>query len=198
MVQTSRAVSAVLLPVLLLAGCAHTAYVRGIAGESAGAEVPAGSSICVAVGPSAPESEINDEIRRKLERLLVEKGFAATNSTDADYFLFFEFDRDSMMTRVRFEPFSGVQGGLHTTRKEGPFDLTIGLRLVGTSAYHKTGLEEYAWAGGAILTEVPTESPKFVDMLLVAAMKPFPDDTGETVKARIGLYDSRAKKLRQE
>ena len=190
--------SAVLLCTFgLLAGCAHTAYVRGVAGADAGEPPPQGGSICIALHPEGPESELDGEITEKIGRLLVRKGFALTHSSEADYFLFFEFERKSLMTRVRLEPLGGVRTGIHTTHQEGPFDLTLSLRLVEAGLYHEKGLEEFVWVGGAVLSEVPTESPKFVDLLLVAAMKQFPKDTGATLKTRIGLYDSDAKRLRR-
>jgi hypothetical protein len=192
------AASAVLLcTITWCAGCAHTAYVRGIAGNDA-AEIPApGAAICVALGPEAMEWEFNDELAEKLGKLLLRRGFTLTHSSNPDYFLFFEFERESLMTRIRLEPLGGIRTGIHTAHQEGPYDLTLSLRLVEAAAYHETGLEEFVWVGGAVLSEVPTESPKFVDMLLVAAMKQFPRDTGVTVKTRIGLYDSDAKSLRR-
>jgi hypothetical protein len=181
----------------LLAGCAHTAYVRGVAGAE-GLEPPRpGASICVALAPEGPESSLDEEITEKIGLLLVHRGYTLTHSSNADYFLFFEFECKSLMTRVRLEPLGGVRTGIHTAHQEGPFDLTLSLRLVETGLYHEKGLEEFVWVGGAVLSEVPTESPKFVDLLLIAAMKQFPKDTGTTLKTKIGLYDADAKSLRR-
>jgi len=185
-----------LCAITLLTGCAHTAYVRGVAGADFKTPPP-GASVCVALGPEAQEWDFNEEIAEKIGLLLTRRGYAVTDSTDPDYFLFFEFDRKSLMTRVRLEPLGGVQSGIHTAHQEGPYDLSLSLRLVEAGAYHDKGLEEFAWVGGAVLSEVPTESPKFVDALLVAAMKQFPKDTGATLKTRIGLYDSDARTLRR-
>jgi len=197
MTRITAAFAVLLLAVGILAGCAHTAYVRGVAGAEGADPPPAGASICVALAPEAPEWEINEDIAEKIGRLLVRKGFTLTDSSDSDYFLFFEFERKSLMTRVRLEPLGGIQTGIHTAHQEGPFDLTLSLRLVEAGAYHDKGLEEFAWVGGAVLSEVPTESPKFVDRLLVAAMKQFPRDTGTTLRTKIGLYDSDARTLRK-
>jgi len=198
MIRIARALAASLALIPLLAGCTHTAYVRGVAGPAESARVSTDTAICVAVSPDAPAWPENDIIRRNIERLLVEKGFSTTTSAEAEYFLFFEFNRKSMMTRVRFEWFQGTQSGMHTSRQEGPFDLTLGLKLIEKTAYEAERMEEFVWVGAAVLAEVPTESPKFVDMLLVAALKPFPNDTGKIVKAKVGLYDSTAKRLREE
>jgi hypothetical protein len=187
-----------LVLILLLVGCTHTAYVRGVAGPAEPARVATDAPICVAVAPDAPEWPENDDIQRKIDMLVVEKGFTTTTSDKAVYYLFFEFNRKSMMTRVRYEWFEGMQSGMHTTRQEGPFDLTLGLKLIEKSAYDADRMEEFVWVGGAVLAEVPTESPKFVDMLLVAALRPFPIDTGKIVKAKIGLYDKNAKRLRKK
>ena len=89
-----------------------------------------------------------------------------------------------------------MSSGLHTTKKAGPFDLTLTLRLVEAEAYHETGLDEFVWAGAAVLPEAPTESTKLVHLLLVAAMEPFPEDTGQAIKVKIDFYDQRAKQLR--
>lgn len=197
MTKVAAGFAVLLFTFSLLAGCAHTAYVRGVAGTD-GAEPPIpGASVCVALAPEAPESELDEEINQKIGLLLVRRGYSLTHSSDADYFLFFEFERKSLMTRVRLEPLGGVRTGIHTTHQEGPFDLTLSLRLVETGIYHEKGLEEFVWVGGAVLSEVPTESPKFVDLLLIAAMKQFPRDTGATLKTKIGLYDSDAKILRR-
>jgi len=187
---------ALLCAIVLFTGCAQTAYVRGVAGADAVAPPP-GASICVALAPEATEWDIDQELTEKIGRLLARRGYTVTNSTDADYFLFYEFDRKTLMTRVRLEPLGGVRTGIHTTHQEGPFDLTLSLRLVEVGAYHERGLEDFVWVGGAVLSEVPTESPKFVDLLLVAAMKQFPRDTGTTLKTRIGLYNPDAKTLRR-
>jgi len=151
----------------------------------------------VALAPDAKEWDFNAELTSKLGTLLTRKGYTLGDSDSADYFLFYEFDRKTLMTRVRLEPLGGVQSGIHTAHQEGPFDLTLSLRLVDAEVYHHKGLEEFVWVGGAVLSEVPTESPKFVDMLLVAAMKQFPKDTGATVRSRIGLYDAAARSLRK-
>lgn len=186
-----------LCTIALLAGCAHTAYVRGVAGADSGGPPQPGASVCVALGPEAQEWDFNGEITEKLGKLLTRRGYTLADSTDPDYFLFFEFERKSLMTRVRLEPLGGVQSGIHTAHQEGPYDLTLSLRLIEAGVYHEEDLEEFAWVGGAVLSEVPTESPKFVDVLLVAAMKQFPKDTGATLKSRIGLYDSDARSLRK-
>jgi hypothetical protein len=72
------------------------------------------------------------------------------------------------------------------------------LRLVRSDRYHESGLSQPSWVGGAVLNEAPTESPKFVDTLLVAAMKAFPEETGETEKHRMGMYHPDAKELRED
>jgi hypothetical protein len=190
----------VVVPVLIattISGCAITAHVRGVAGDEAEERPPPTASINVSSDPNGIPWDENPEITRKIERLLSRKGYTVANSTDAEYYLFFEFDRDSLMNRIRFEPFSGFESGIHTTREEGPFDLSLSLRLVRADAYRETGMGTYVWAGGAILREAPTESPKFTDMLLVAAMRAFPYDTGKTLVERLRLSDSEVRKLHE-
>ena len=192
-----RACAVLLAAVALSWGCSsHRAYVRGVAGDNVETPVPPDAAICVAVIPDGKEWEINGEITRDIETLLLHKGYKIADSSNAEYFLFFEFDREAMMTRARFELSGGMASGLHSIKKEGPFDLTLTLRLVEAKSYHETGLDEFVWAGAAVLAEAPTESTKLVHLLLVAAVDPFPEDTGKPIKKRIDFYDTQAKQLR--
>jgi hypothetical protein len=178
-------------------GCAYTAFVKGIAGSDMQPSIPDGALICVAVDPEAVDAESSEEITDKLEMLLSRKGYNPSTSSDAEYFLFFDFGRKPLITRVGLRPLGGVRSGIQTYGKQGPFDLTLALRLIEASSYHEKGLEDFVWAGAAIIDNTPTESNKFADLLLVAAMKYFPKETAEVQKVKIGLYDFRARRLRQ-
>lgn len=181
----------------LLGGCAYTAHVRGVAGAETQLPVPDGALICVAVDPEVAEMEHAKEITGKLETLLSRKGYRPSTSTDAEYFLFFDFESKPLITRAGLEPIGGLKSGIKTYEKEGPYDLTLSLRLVAASAYHEKGVEDFAWAGAAILNSAPTESCMFIDLILVAAMKYFPHDTEHVRKTKIGVYDFRARRLRR-
>jgi len=182
--------------ICMAAGCAYTAHVRGIVSPEPHAGVSDEALICVAVDPDAAEIESSAEITRKLELLLSRQGYQPSSSSEAEYFLFFDFGIKPLITRSGLKPLGGVMSGIKTYEKEGPFDLTISLRLIEASSYHDKGLEDFVWAGGAIISSVPTESSKFADLLMVIAMKHFPTDTGEVRKTKIGLYDFRARHLR--
>jgi len=153
MKRTGLSACAVLLAaVALFSGCsAYRAYVRGVAGDNVEAPVPPNAAICVAVIPDGKEWKINGEITRDIETLLLHKGYRIVDSSNAEYFLFFEFEREAMMTRSRFELSSGMASGMHSIKKEGPFDLTLTLRLIEANAYHQAGLAEFVWAGAAVL-----------------------------------------------
>ena len=183
--------------ICMAAGCAYTAHVRGIVSPEHKAKVPDEALICVAIDPDAEEIEDSAEITRKLESILSRQGYRPSTSSEAEYFLFFDFGIKPLITRAGLKPLGGVRSGIKTYEKEGPFDLTLSLRLIEASSYHETGLQDFVWAGGAIISSVPTESSKFADLLLVTAMKYFPADTGEVRKTKIGLYDFRARRLRQ-
>lgn len=189
--------SLLLLFVFMATACAYTAHVRAVIGPEEHVEVPQGARICVAIDPEAGEMADSEEFSAKLESLLSRQGYQPSNSTEAEYFLFFEYGSKPLMTRAGIRPLGGIRSGIKTYEKEGPFDLTLSLRLVEASAYHESGLEKFIWAGGAILSSAPTESSKFADLLLVATMKYFPIDTDEVRKTKIGLYDYRARRLRR-
>jgi hypothetical protein len=190
--------SVILLAVILATtGCALTAHVRGLAGPEERGAVPPGARVCVATHPKVDEPQYADTIADSIELLLSEMGYVPSTSNETEYFLFFDFERKPLITRVRLEPIGGGRSGISTERKEGPFDLTLSLKLVEAGAYHETGVEEWSWVGGAILGNAPTESPKFVDLLLVAGMKYFPEDTGKVVEVKLHLYERGARQLRR-
>jgi hypothetical protein len=195
----NRALAASILLLSLicaLAGCAYTAHVKGVRGYAQQSEIPDAALICVAVDPEVGEVELSKEITKKLEVLLLRKGFKPATSSEAEYFLFFDFERRPLMSHVGLQPIGGMKSGMRTYSKEGPFELVLSLRLVESSSYLEKGLEEFSWAGGAIMSNIPTESSKFADMLLVAAMKYFSLETAEVREVKIGLYDFRARRLR--
>lgn len=190
--------SAVLVAfILATTGCALTTHVRGLAGAEERAAVPPGARICVSTDPEVQEPQYADMIAESIEHLLSSKGYVPSASNEAEYFLFFDFERTPLITRVRLEPIGGGRSGISTERREGPFDLTLSLKLVEASAYHETGLQDWSWVGGAILGNAPTESPKFVDLLLVAGMRHFPEETARVVKVKLHLYDRGARRLRR-
>jgi hypothetical protein len=190
--------SAMLILLLLTTtGCALTAHVRGMAGPEELSTVPPGAKICVTPYPETADPENADFITEGIELLLLNKGYEAVPSNEAEYFLFFDFERKPLITRVRLEPIGGGRSGISTERKEGPFDVTISLKLVEAAAYHETGTGEFIWIGGAVLGNTPTESPKFIDLLLLAATKHFPKDTGRVVEVKLRLYEHGARQLRR-
>jgi hypothetical protein len=190
--------SAALTALILTApGCALRAHVRGLVGSDEYATVPPGARICVAIDPEASESKNADQISNSIELLLSNKGYEPSTSTEAEYFLFFDFERKPLINRIRLEPIGGGRSGISMERKQGPFDLTLALKLVEAGAYHETGTEKFTWVGGAILGSTPTESPKFIDLLLLAGMKYFPEDTEKVVEVKLRLYERKARQLRR-
>lgn len=198
MKRTLPATAALFALILTTTGCALTAHVRGVAGPEERAAVSPGARICVSAYPDAEDSKITDMIAPSIELLLSNMGYVPSTSNEAEYFLFFDFERKPLITRVRLEPIGGGRSGISTERKEGPFDLTLALKLVEAGAYHETGTREYNWIGGAILGNAPTESPKFVDLLLIAGMKHFPNETEKVMEVKLNLYERGARQLRRQ
>jgi hypothetical protein len=181
---------------LSIPGCAHKIYVVGANGPDFEQEIATGSTLCVARSPDSEEQTFDDQVKKKVEALAEFKGYSNAASSEAEYFLFYDYKIKALKTIARFQPHSGTKSGISTVKREGPFTHTLSLRLVNGDVYRDGEVEEVVWQGGAVFHDVPTQGSKFHDMLLVAAFELFPEDSSETLKVKLTRGDVRTKQLR--
>ena len=188
--------AALLCSIPISVGCGYRAQVRGVTTPDYGI-VATGDKVCIESSEKGVRSELAAAVGDKIARLLTEMGYTVTGSEDADFVLLYDYDNKALMNRVRIQPISGVRTGIHTTAVKGPFEQSLSLQLVEADAYRAGGEENHVWAGVALLENLPTQSPRFLDMLLVAGLRHFPDDTGEVVEIKMRRSDPQAQILRQ-
>jgi hypothetical protein len=180
-------------------GCAYTVWVRGVREKGMQLDLERGLPIAVARHPQAPPGA-DRGLAAKIERILGQRGYRVVPESEAAMVLFFDYEIKDMLARKYLMPISGPSGGVMTTASEGPFIHTLTLSLVDAGSYRdetrKTA--DVLWAGGAVLNSAPVDSPKFDDLLLVAAFDHFGEDTGTTLKTGMTLNDRRARQLRSE
>jgi hypothetical protein len=183
--------------VLLCAGCVHNVYYLGEKGGDTPIPPADAAGIWVDTDPDAATTPQDADVKRKIHMLLRGSGYRTVPEDEADLFLFFEYSVDSVLGRIYLEPMTGMTRGVETVRREGPFEHSLSLWLLDAEAYRDGQREEMLWLGGSKLAQAPTESSRFLDMLLIAAFKEFPQETEGTLRAKMRLNDPRARRLRQ-
>jgi hypothetical protein len=181
---------------LSILGCGHKIYVVGANGPSYAQEIATGAKLCVVRSPDSEGQTFDEQVKKKVEALAEFKGYSNAASSEAEYYLFYDYKIKALKTVARFQPHSGTKSGITTVKREGPFTHTLSLRLVNGAAYRDGEIEEIVWQGGAVFHDVPTQGTKFHDMLLVAAFELFPEDSSETLKIKMTRGDVRTKQLR--
>lgn len=179
-------------------GCGHAILVKGVDVAEARPVIPQGTSFAVEKDSSAEGETDRAKVARKIEELLEEKGHEVTSSPDADFSIRYAYEITPLLGKMSLEPIVGsTHQGIRTVRREGPFNHRLYVWV--TEAGPGVGEEEplTVWAGGGILNGAPTDSPRFLDLVLVATFEHFLEDTGETLETRLQLGDARAQRLRE-
>lgn len=193
----SRRLLVVLVPCLLflLPTCAYRVHTIGSRSPQAPEPLDRAAGVCVVKDPEAAAYELDEVLTGRIERLLERKGYTLATSSEATYYLFFDYRIRSLMARMRLDFISGAATGIETVRREGPYVHTLALRVVQADAFRDRQEEEVIWSGGAVMSEVPTHGQRFHDMVLVAAFEQFDRETAETTTLRIRRNDSRVRRL---
>lgn len=199
-----RILPAVMIPVLAIIfamGCGHIVSMKGVINPGVERQIPMNTALHVNV-EQGPDSEDEDEydreeIERKLTILLVEKGYRITPASDAVYILHCTYETIPLVEKRMLEMISGPRAGVHTIRREGPFDHKLSLWMVENAPLAEREDAGAVWAGAAVIHGQQSASPRFLDLLLIAAIRHFPDDTDGTVEINLNLESQEAKRLRR-
>jgi len=185
----------VMLVAALASGCAQRVYSVGT--KSLERPPPrSGAMVHVLLEPTAEASECHEEIEQKLIRGLVDKGYRVVEAQASKHVLFYEYSSYAMMANMKLEMLGGGRKGIATTRKGGPYVHSLRLTLVETDeGSDVTPGRAIVWEGGAVMSGT-TNSQKFQDLLIVAALDQLGKTTEDTVVARMSLNDNRARRLR--
>lgn len=186
----------VMLVAALACSCAQRVYSVG----TANVEEPgpaSGATVQILREPTSEPSQFDEAIERKLVRALRTTPYQVAGAQDSDHFLYYDYRSYAMMATSKLEMLSGGRKGIATTHKGGPYVHSLRLTLVEADDEASTPSERsIVWEGGAVLNG-STESQKYQDLLIVAAVGQLGKTTKETVVARMSLNDIRARRLRK-
>jgi hypothetical protein len=186
----------ILLVVLAATGCGYKIFVKTVVSPEAPAPLEPGAAIHIQESAGL-EGWGEVSTAGKIEGLLEEHGYGVTDSSEADFLLFYDYSKDAMLGKKQVEPLSGGASGVHSVRKEGPYLHRLTISVVSAEPYLTRKESEVVWAGGAVTELTSLHSPKTLDLLLVAVFDRFSTDTGETLDLRMNLNNPRAARLRE-
>jgi hypothetical protein len=180
------------------AGCGHAVLVKGVSTAETRPDFAQGSTFVVERDGGAEAETDRSQVARKIESILEDKGYAITSASEAEFFLHYEYEITPLLGKMSFEPLrGGSHHGMATVRNEGPYNHRLYLWVAEAGSGEGQGEPSTVWASGAILNRAPTESSRFLDVLLVATFDHFLDDTEDTLTTRISLSNPRVQRLRE-
>ncbi len=186
----------VMLVAVLTCTCAQRVYSVGTKNPERSALV-AGAAIQVLREPTSAASEFDETLERKLTRMLRDTGYTVVEAPASDHLLYYDYSSYAMMAHMKLELLSGVRKGMETVRRGGPYVHSLRLTLIEANAESEsTAGRAIVWEGGAVMSGA-TESQKFHDLLIVAAIDQLGKTTAAAVVTRMGLNHNRARRLRK-
>ncbi len=186
----------VMLVAVLACGCTQRVYSVGT--KNPERPVPdTGAVVQVLREPTSAASEFDEALERKLSRMLRDKGYKVGEAPTSKHVLYYDLSSYAMMGDMNFELLSGCRKGMETIRSGGPYVHSLRLTFVEANAGSQTPASSaIVWEGGAVMSGA-TESRKFHDLLIVAAIDQLGKTTSDAELARMNLNDDRAKRLRE-
>lgn len=185
--------------IVVLTSCAQRVYTIGVDNPANQEDVCAGATISVKKLPDRAPFEHDAELERKIGRLLEGQGYRVTEPAVADYHLLYEYRVQGKMAEMKLELLTGAAGGMQTVRRGGPYTHVLELRVVEAPLYDDNRYaESLVWEGGAVLDDVPTNSTRFHDVVLVAAFDRLGECNLDGGQVLISLNDSDVRRLRSE
>jgi hypothetical protein len=194
---------------LLLSGCAVNVRMTGFLDPSVGtsALLP-GTSLSVLENGQARNPIFDQEVRGKIETLLVKHGYRIAAQDQADYLLAFSYDISSGMrigmttaygppqTQVTSAP-DGKGGRIFSTvTTPGAasvmptftemFTRRLTLKVIDSHSVRMNQPEKVVWIGETLSAEPSSDLRHDIDYLLAAAFAYFGRDTGKQVNVRVG------------
>jgi hypothetical protein len=206
--QKATGFLAMLVIGLWLSGCSSfstfTVKVNGYTDPSAPALVKPGGSFCVIENQEAKNPLLEKEIKEKLNKLLLTRGYPVTTFEKADYYLFFGYGMGeprsvSVATPDYFgsigwgvgygwggPAFSiGVPYGGYPADRASLYDRWLLIKVVEGPAYRTQKISHPVWVGEARSVGTSSDLRLVLNYLLVADFKEFGKNTGKAVTVEI-------------
>jgi hypothetical protein len=212
-----------LASILCLVGCGATRYtvqVNGYLDPSAPAALAPGAAMAVVENKEARNPLLEKEIAAKINRLLGAHGYRVVPYEQADYYLFFLYGVGPEAAAAAGPPVSvglgiGVGGGSwrggggggfiglgapypyypYAYPAEPVYGRWLTLKVVEAKPYRQSGQARAVWVGESRSAGTSSDLREVINALLLAAFQQFGKNTGQAVKAEVGVEDPQYREL---
>ena len=168
-----------------------------------------GASLFVIEDQKAQNPRLEQEIKDKIDNLLVKHGYLIAPYDKAQFYLFFTYGLGTSGTVTVAGPigpgrgWSGFGYSAYLPAQYGPYamdtldlyDRWLRLAVVEGKYYRETGKSRTVWVGEARSTGTSSDLREVLSPLLIAAFEQFGKNTGKALLTRIKQNDPRVGEL---
>ena len=207
---------------LLLNGCATSYYVQTNAyldRSFQNSQLPAGAAFTVLSNQNAPNPIFDNEVKTKIETLLLSKGYRLASEGQSQYFITFNYDvsgktktetRPDFVTRPELTHRVYVSGSntyydlispgysyvTYISETFTVYNARVFVKVLDAASLKKNDQERVAWVGDTINESQNPDLRESIDYLLVATFKFFGQDTGKNKEVVLSQDDKEVARLR--
>ena len=216
-----KRILAFFLPVFFLSGCAtyYAVTVNDYLDTTETPEpIPAGASFYVLPNENEKNPILDNEIKSKIEKLLLESGYKISSYEKAELYLNFTYSVSSGRRETQIRPVFNVgeTGTIQTYKSSGesstsiitmpgytsyvPYRITLftsslTLDVLDAASLRSNKQKKIVWIGENSSTSQNSEIRDTINYLLVAAFENFGKNTERSIKAEISTGDPRIKQI---
>jgi hypothetical protein len=177
--------------------------------DSAGPILTPGASLFVSEDKKAPNPLLEQEVKDKIDHLLVKNGYLLAPDDKAQFFVFFEYGLGPPQTIKVAAPIGPGVGweefgySAYLPTRYGPYgtkkiilnDRWLRLTVVEGKYYRETGKSRPVWVGEARSLGSSSDLREVINPLLSAVFEQFGKNTGKAVMIRIKEKDPLVREL---
>jgi hypothetical protein len=188
----------------------YTIKVNGYTDPAAPAQVRPGGSFFIIENPEAKNPLLDKEIKEKITKLLLTRGYPVTTFEKADYYLFFRYGMGEPRSLTTTAPdyyggigwgggfgwgggygwggpsvYVGMPWGGYAADSATLYDRWLLLNVVEGPAYRTQKLSRPVWVGEAHSVGTSSDLRTVLNYLLVAGFREFGKNTGKAVTMEI-------------
>ncbi|MFA5114808.1 MAG: DUF4136 domain-containing protein [Candidatus Omnitrophota bacterium] len=180
--------------------------------------IPAGASFCVLANKNENNPILDNEIKAKIEKLLVESGYKIASYEKADFYLSFSYSVSSGRRATELRPVfqAGQTETVQTYKSSGktstsiinlpgyttyvPYRITVftsslTLNVLDAASLRANNQKKIIWIGENSSASQNSEIRDTINYLLVASFENFGRNTGRSIKTEISTNDTRVKQI---
>ena len=183
----------------ICAGCVHHRITTYLSPEIAFPQSSGATRMAVSTQSLQEEPLLEKEVKRKLVKLITDRGYAIAEQSIADYRLIATFGIDNGVERVRSRAITNNGVTSYKTSSSTEYTRVLTLRLISLDVLRSNAPgqldDAVCWSATTRSRGSSSDLRSMIDYLLIATMDYWGADTGKEVKNTLSKTDRRVKAL---